>query len=153
AERTNSDEDPAALRVVRPAVELLLRAGPPNGIDLVPRWQGLLAAAAKEASKIPHSPRLIQAPPPRQGFGLRYAGVLTAGVALGLMLGLFGGSARPAASAAACDYSPPQQELLFAVLDHKRPAGDAVLRRAAVELAGCVVCHDALRPRLAAVLP
>lgn len=166
------DEDDQSMRdELAPALDVLRDAGPTNGIDLVPRWQAFLSDPRVAADRIANDAGsgMVFAPS-TTGDGsadkssvcadrqrrkrwhwssiARYAAVLVLGATAGLAMSRSFVGAAAATGQRTCSYTESDRQLMFAVLDDAAPPAPATVRRAAVQLAACVACHEhALRPR------
>lgn len=129
---------------LKPALDLLSKAIPPSGINLVPFWEEYLAEQQVQVEE----PKVVvptQRKTPRwMGAALRYAAVLLVGLGLGTAAG---GANRfqvgtPAERKPSCEYTVEQRRAMFAVLDEADLLPVPSLKNVALELASCVGCHD-----------
>lgn len=143
-----------------PAVALLSEGAPANGINLVPRWEAFLAQRMADQAKVAERPADRRPEHPRGRIGMaRIAAALLLGIGFGA-LGAVGAGAYQSRSAAARGenshgsapaphYSAEQQSLMFALLDRTAAPPEHLVRAAAVEMSGCVTCHERLANRFA----
>lgn len=136
---------------LQPALSLLSKAGPTNGINLVPAWQEFLAAEMASAPEVPAAPCSAVTLKPNRSwlFWASYAAVLVLGVGFGV-LGTSAFRSRAAGFVEKNHYSEEQRQWMMALLEANGSVDRDTIRTAATELSGCVTCHVALKQRIAA---
>lgn len=141
---------------LRPAIDLLHKAAPENGIDLVPHWERFLAEQAQcdgeaECDVRPTVSFSFMKAAQRYSWltpVLRYAAVLLLGLGLGSVAGgTKNFNLAPTSDLdtlnAVCEYTPSQREAMFAFLRQADSGPADSLRLASADLAVCMGCHDA----------
>jgi hypothetical protein len=142
---------------LQPALSLLSKAGPTNGINLVPAWQEFLAAEMACAPEVPAAPHsavtMAKASSVKSNrswlFWASYAAVLVLGVGVGV-LGTSAFRSKAAGFVEKNHYSAEQRQWMMALLEANSSVDRDTIRTAAAELSGCVTCHAALKQRIAA---
>ncbi|MFO0944889.1 MAG: hypothetical protein U1D30_02915 [Planctomycetota bacterium] len=164
--RPQTPEEQAVLDDLQPALALLDRGAPVNGINLVPFWTQKIE---EELQQRPAMSEATRTRPAGNGFlttwrvYASYAAVLIVGLALGTTASLgWDATSRkslakdPSVHAAVPvpHYTEEQQQWMFRVLDRLHRPSHATLQLAAAELAVCMNCHEsALRHRFATAQP
>ena len=135
------------------AIRLLREGLPQNGINLVPRWEKLLASeqafASDQKPGIPPTGGRSFFPGIRLSGWLQVAAILAMGVGVGSIatgwMGAHGGS--PMGSPMVLienqrHYTDQQRDLMFLVLSSATPPPRDVVLKATRELVACVTCHE-----------
>jgi len=142
------------------AVQLLRRGTPENGINLVPRWQEIIAAeqASAPLNQAANTPSPRPFLPGIRLFGwMQIAAIFVIGIGMGSVatgwMGAHGSSPSGPAFVLGDHqrhYTDEQRDTMFMVLAATTPPPKDVVLKASRDLAACVTCHDSgVKDRLA----